>query len=220
MNKEYFIDIHTHQFNPDKEVLSILNVFPEDITEKTLAFSPVSISLHPWYFTEFPANDIKKIKHYSSKPEVVAIGEFGFDKLRGHALDVQLSVFKEMAEISEEVDKVCIIHCVKATDLLLNIRKNQSYRMPWIFHRFTGNLYEAQQLIASGIYLSFGENLLKNNRLQQVFKQIPLSAVFFETDDQNSTIQEIYDFASRLRSVSLSELKSEIQRNFEIIFRR
>ena len=91
----------------------------------------------------------------SGHPESIAIGEAGFDKLRGPSPELQRKVFEEQVAISEELKKPVVIHCVRAWDELLAVHKKLKPKMPWLIHGFRGNTELAAQLLSKGMYLSF-----------------------------------------------------------------
>ena len=71
-------------------------------------------------------------------------------------MDKQLEVFKGQIELSEREEKPLIIHCVKAIDGLLRLRRDLHPKMPWMFHGFRGKPQQLRSLLAAGFYVSFG----------------------------------------------------------------
>lgn len=219
IDESIFINIHTHSLNSHSDELQIYNLFIDANLKESEFPQFVSLSIHPWYFQDFPETEISILKKLALNPSVIAIGEFGFDKLKGADFEIQKKVFAELADIAENSAKPAIIHCVRSTEEILQIRSRKNYCMPWIFHRFSGNQYEATQLTGEGIFLSFGESLIKSEKLQQVFKKLPLEVVFFETDNASVSIKDIYEFAAGLKGISVDELKNMIMLNFNELFK-
>jgi len=120
-------------------------------------------------------------------PVVVAVGEAGLDKLVETPMDIQVEVFKEQAVLAEELRKPLIIHCVKAWDELLIVKKKINPQVQWIIHGFRGNRQLAAQLIAQGFGLSFGRNF-NQEALQIAWPQ----HLFAETDEADITIRDVY----------------------------
>ena len=89
-------------------------------------------------------------------PSVIALGEAGLDKSIDAPLSLQTEVFTEQVKLSEAFRKPLVIHCVKAWDELLAVKKDLNPQMPWVIHGFRGNDILAEQLIRKGLYLSFG----------------------------------------------------------------
>jgi TatD DNase family protein len=212
-----YINIHTH-INSDSDK-SIVNIFPsENQIHQTGNF--FSTGLHPWYID---------IKDYQGKMEIVrnrsknssclAIGETGLDRLAKTDMELQKEILKQHVEIAEEVGKPLIIHCVRAFDELVGIKKNSRSKVPWIVHGFNSNMQVAEKLIREGMVLSFGKALAhKESNANKVLGMVQDHDFFLETDDSKFSIQEIYSFAARIRSISLEELMIMVQRNFEQTF--
>ena len=53
-------------------------------------------------------------------------------------MELQLAVFKEQVKLSEKLGLPLIIHCVKAMDELLAVKKEFRPQQAWIWHGFRG----------------------------------------------------------------------------------
>ena len=120
-----YIDIHTHGAEPVPGIFSVENLMPHETRApsgiKGLAFT---FGIHPWYVNEVNhISLIKTVKEIAGNPFLSAIGEAGFDKLRGPSSDLQKIVFEEQASIAEINKKPLIIHCVRAWDELIASHK-------------------------------------------------------------------------------------------------
>ncbi len=112
-----------------------------------------SAGVHPWYVDDRQWEVLKKrVLH----PRIVLVGEAGLDRLALTPSGIQEDFFIRQIELSEETGKPLIIHCVKAWDELLRIRRIIRPVMPWIIHGFRGKKQLAEQLLGAGLYLSFG----------------------------------------------------------------
>jgi TatD DNase family protein len=153
------------------------------------------------------------------KPEVIAVGETGLDKAVNVPVDLQEAVFQMHLDLADRVRKPVILHCVRAWSEILAIRKSKQTDIPWIFHGFTGKPEAADQLIRKGCYVSFGKALLKPNAvIGTMFRNIALQHVFFETDEMDIPVAEVYKAAAGLKEINLEELKWQIQQNFLTCF--
>ena len=128
-----------------------------------------------------------------------------------------MNIFELQLYIAKRHHMPLIIHCVRAHSDILQFMKNDS-ATTFIFHGFNGNNHTADQLLTHGAMLSFGENLLKSSKLQDVFKAIPNDCIFLETDTKNIGIGDIYNFAADLKSISPDELKQIIFNNLMRVF--
>jgi TatD DNase family protein len=220
-NKNIYINIHSHNdFSHDDE-FSIKNVFADNI-EKAIKISnkKISIGLHPWYINSGnPKKDIITISKFAGHPSVSAIGEAGIDLYRDIPLKIQEKYFIEQIRIAEMADKPLIVHCVKAFNEIIRIRKNSKYSVPWIFHGFNANIQIARQVLMHNVYLSFGSSLLNpKSKSRIVFSEIPDDSFFLETDEADCSIEQIYKSAADIKKISTEKLKSIIMDNFNRCF--
>jgi TatD DNase family protein len=210
-----FVDIHTHQITPN--VISVCNCFPQEITS-FLSQNPshfFSIGLHPWYISSDYLSNIDIIRQYSLHPQVLAIGEAGLDKFSKTDFELQMEVFKQQIEISEQSEKPLIIHSVKSFSELLQLKKTLKPEQKWIIHGFRGNKTLAKQLTESGLYLSFGKNI---ENMQEVVVATNMENMFLETDDRAITIGEVYRQFAMQKGVSLEFIVNQLYINFDIVF--
>ncbi len=142
-----------------------------------------SIGVHPWDAGAF--NEAALVKAASS-PQVKAIGETGIDMLRGPQPEVQEAVFRRHVALSETLGLPLIIHCVKAFDRILAIKRELNPRQPWIIHSFRGKPQQALQLLRAGLHLSLGPHF--NPATARI---IPLDRLHIETDDSSTSLEDV-----------------------------
>lgn len=140
-------DVHTHHSGAHD---AIINLDPGKTPEPGRLYSA---GIHPWYAAD-PAPGFEEL---AARPEVVAIGEAGFDRLRGPAPEVQRRAFERCVAVSERLRKPMILHVVRAFDIILAEKKRLRPSQPWIIHGFRGKPALARQLLEAGFYLSYGE---------------------------------------------------------------
>ncbi|MBN2213406.1 MAG: TatD family hydrolase [Bacteroidales bacterium] len=214
-----FIDIHVHKHYEDNKSVLLINLFPTD-ADKINPARFYSIGLHPWYVNqETLTKDLGTIVQALSNSNVLAIGEAGLDKNIEVPYIDQLKAFEQQLDIAEKYKKPVIIHCVKAYDDILSIRKKSNQSIPWIIHWFNASEQIAVELVKKNCYLSFGKMLFKeNSRAFRVFMNLSLNKVFFETDDTGISISQVYSKAAQVRNISLSALQKHIKNNFNNCF--
>lgn len=143
-----------------------------------------SVGIHPWWTEHADELDVLKagVERLLERPDVVAVGECGIDRLRGASLDVQEDVFRWHIALATAASRPrpLIIHCVRAFDILLRLRKQCSILAdsPWVIHGFRGRPALARQLLDAGLSLSFGRNYNAES-----FALTPPDRRFRETDD-------------------------------------
>lgn len=208
-----YYDIHTHKKAEHPDVTPIVNhVVKEGESGKAREPGYLSCGIHPWYITD-KKKQISLLRQLAAEENVVAIGEAGLDKLAQTPMESQIPVFKEQVLLSESLVKPLIIHCVKAWDELLVLRKEYMPGQAWIVHGFRGNGMLAEQLIRHGLLLSFG----KKFNPDALIKAWP-DRLFAETDEQESGIQETYGRIAESLSVSGELLSAQISENVNKIF--
>lgn len=155
MNVEYLRglvdDFHTHRPLSPR---AIINTVPGQLRPEGYLYS---VGIHPWDSADASQSDFEALLVDAKRPEVVAIGECGIDRLRGPQEALQRSVLIPQLEVAETVGKPVIIHCVRATDVILALRRALHPSVDWIIHGFRGKPETARQLARSGIFISLGE---------------------------------------------------------------
>lgn len=179
-----------------------------------------SVGFHPWHVDSSQRVDsIKQVlEPYLVNKKCVAIGECGLDKLKGPSLDIQLAVFEEHISLAAAYNLPLIIHCVKAFDELVALRKTHPTGK-WIVHGFSKNVETANQLVKYDISLSFGVNLLKHKKSQLAFQATPISHLFLETDMADTQlISDLYAYGALLKSLPLETFEEEIDKQVATYF--
>lgn len=169
-------DTHTHHLRHNAWV----NRSPGDTLTDGYSYS---IGVHPWEADRF---NEKALIEAASNPLVKAIGETGIDMLRGPEPDVQEAVFRRHAELSETLRLPLIIHCVKAYDRIMAIRREIKPEQPWIIHGFRGKPQLARQLLNAGFHISLGPRF--NPETARI---VPGDRLHIETDDSTASIEEV-----------------------------
>jgi len=180
-----------------------------------------SIGIHPWNTNalELSNKEISKILEFHlGKKNCVALGECGLDKLKGADFKKQIELFKLQLELAEKYNKPVIIHCVKAFNELIILRK-KFINGVWISHGFRGKKELALSLERNNINLSFGTHLLHDTQVQKTFCALNIHRIFLETDEQEpSDIYKLMEHAAALKNVSLEAFKQILQNNINQTF--
>ncbi|WP_405608990.1 TatD family hydrolase [Polaribacter sp. Asnod1-A03] len=212
-----FFDVHTHRLSSDKNVVSIVNKYPNS----TDFSRPFSIGIHPWFIKkEKITEDFLILETKLQDKNCYALGECGLDKLATIDFEFQKEVFIKQIQFSEKYQKPLIIHCVKAHQEIIELKKIVKPKQIWILHGFNKSKQLAESCIKIGIVLSFGSAFIKNKKLQETFLALPLSSIVLETDDNEVEIKEVYQKASIIKKMKIDELQKEIKQNFNTIFKK
>ena len=208
-----YYDIHTHKVYKEDNVISIVNHDADD-DASCLDFQQgcYSLGLHPWKLREETWPEaIGFLEQNAAGRNIAAIGECGLDKCCGTPWKLQEKAFIEQILISEKRMKPVIVHCVKAWDEIIALKKMMQPRQAWLIHGFRGNPQQMEQLIKHNLLFSFGE---KYN--EETLKMTPLNRLFLETDDARCSIQSIYEGVATLLKMDLSGLKPQIEENVKL----
>ncbi|MBL0328602.1 MAG: TatD family hydrolase [Bacteroidetes bacterium] len=210
-----YIDVHTHSLK-QSDAIQVYNQAIEDPFQASLC----SVGIHPWYINRDNLNNqLEQLEILLHQKTVIALGECGLDKLIDLPMVTQETVFKAQILLAEKHKKPLIIHCVRAFDDLLRIRKGMNVSVPMIIHGYNNNKEIALQLLKSGCYFSFGKALLNNeSNASKVISLIPSDKLFLETDSSDTTIENIYTAASGLLKLEMDVLKKIISTNFKNVF--
>lgn len=195
-------DLHTHH-HPAEPGSAIVQLSLTDFIP--LPGHYYSVGLHPWYIADDWRVQMAKLAVLALHPQVVMIGEAGMDKKNGSApLEVQMEVFRLHVALSEMLYKPLIVHCVKAMDELLAIRKEMRTTQPWVLHGFRGGVEQWHQLSRAGVLVSLGRYYDAD-----LVKQLPLSQLLLESDD-SYTIDAVYGQVASDVNVNISELRTHV----------
>jgi TatD DNase family protein len=211
-----YIDIHVHGGSPSAGIFILESLmahegkFPVDISGVAYTYG-----IHPWFLNEENHKQlISSVENAVIQPEIIAIGEAGFDRLRGPSPELQRTVFEEQIIISEKILKPVVIHCVRAWDELLAVHKKLRPKMPWLVHGFRGNVELADQLLTKGMFLSIWFEFVLRPESRNILRHLPAERIFLETDGADVDIRSIYNKVSTDLNISVDELKSIILKNF------
>lgn len=205
-----YIDTHTHidgtEFDADRaEVISrakaagVTKMFVPAIDLKSVdtvlrvcrdnsGFAYPMIGLHPEEVKEDWQEQLHAMRQMlqDSHP-FIAIGEVGLDYYwsREYA-DEQLEAFEEQVKWSIETRLPLMIHCRKAQNEMVALLRKYKDQLPGgVFHCFTGNEHEAEELLQFDRFvLGIGGVLtFKKSHLPEVLPAVvPLDRIVIETD--------------------------------------
>lgn len=205
-----FIDTHTHldgtEFDADRDEVmeraraaGVSKVFLPAIDLKSVetvlavsrkyeGYAYPMIGLHPEEVGADWENVLQRMREYivPGNP-FIAIGEVGLDFYwtRDNERE-QLAAFERQVEWSVETRLPLMIHCRKAQNEMVAVMRRYHNELPGgVFHCFTGNEKEAEQLLDfHNFVLGIGGVLtFKKSHLPEVLPaSVPLSRIVLETD--------------------------------------
>lgn len=203
-----FFDFHHHKKNIPNGIYNLnIEQIPLDV--------PYSIGIHP---KDIDVNNLdnqfKWMRNMISE-NCFAIGECGLDSFAETEEKIQEEVFLRQIRFANEVKKPIIIHCVRKFYEVISFKKYAE--QPMIIHGFNKKERIAEDLLKNNFYLSFGKAVLYNLSLQNTLKITPLDKIFLETDNDDFSIEELYEKVSEIKGISLENLNKQISKNLETI---
>jgi TatD DNase family protein len=220
--KDCFINVHSHFLRPSSSThINVYNHFIQDpvVPAKDMLFS---VGLHPWHLNLFSKKILKeKLLEIGATKHCCFIGETGLDKLRGGLIEEQKEIFLIHIDVAEELKKPLIIHNVKCSDILIDIKKKYKPQQPWIFHGFNQKKSVANELIKQNCWLSFGRALFnKQSPAYDSFFFVSEERWLLETDDESEiSIEEIYARAGEIKKISVEKIIEISNKNFNSLFK-
>lgn len=206
------LDIHTHHCSAIAGE-SIQQIDPTH-------FVPIegryyAAGIHPWQVAQANEAAWLALDEAVQHPAVLAIGEAGLDRLATTPMSMQETAFIRHILLSETVRKPLVIHCVKAFNELVVLKRRYRPSMPWIVHGFRNNLHIARLLIHEEIYVSLGEKYQK-----EVLLHLPPTRLLTETDESNCPIEKVIAHVATDLGIASSALCRQIDENARNIFFR
>ncbi len=211
-----FIDFHSHRAEGEEHTLTIKNLFAgEEVPVSVTPGIYFSAGIHPWYLSEENAAKLlAALKNCLVHPNVIAVGEAGFDRLKGPPENIQYDVFICQARLAEEFNKPVVIHAVRSWDILRKAKKEVNPSVKWIIHGFRGKAQLASDLVSEGFMISLGVEGIS----PEVVEAAGLQNILLETDDSGRSISSVYSHFAGISGVKLNELIDRLKDNFNSCF--
>lgn len=143
------------------------------------------MGLHPCSVKENYKAEMSVIETEFSKRKFYAVGEIGLDFYWDKTfIREQEEVFIRQLHLAHEMNRPVVIHSRESVDRIIEIIHQQKHIIiKGIFHCFSGNEKQADEIIKMGMYLGIGGVLtFKNSGLDKVMEKIPLSHCVLESD--------------------------------------
>ena len=144
------------------------------------------IGLHPTDVKkESYQEELERLKVHIENPNVVGIGEIGMDLYWDkETIEEQKEAFRVQLAWARQCQHPLSLHVrdayAEAYEILNDFRQND---LKGVMHCFSGGIQEALWATRFGFYLGIGGVVtFKNNKLQNVIKEIGLSHLVLETD--------------------------------------
>lgn len=197
-----------------------------------------TIGIHPHDVDSLTAQDYKALERlYRDNSALVhAVGEIGLDYYRHYATATnQKRHFRRQLDIAHDWGLPVVIHNRDADDDLLEILSQaKPLDHGGVMHCFSGDMGLAEKVLDLGLKISLtGVITFKNSeRLHEVARTIPLTAMVLETDgpflapqpfrgkrNEPAMVALVAKKIADLRHVDISEVARQTTKNAETLFR-
>ena len=176
-------DFHTH--DPAAAGKALVSA------ERPVPGKLVSLEVHPWRidagFPGLPADFAARLA------ECAALGEVGYDKLRGDAAR-QLELLPELLDLAARLGKPVVLHLVRPTEAVFSVLDR--YPLKYLVHGFRGKAEKLAQLLDKGYFVSLGSRALGDPGAAEFLKKRGLAHIGFETDAGGEDIRDVLKLAA------------------------
>jgi TatD DNase family protein len=211
------IDFHTHRIRQSPTIIEVVSLH-HDQADRPFRYH--TRGFHPWWTDQNLTQEQLELleKSFTQNDDCLGIGECGLDNLKGSNIELQEEIFVQQLLLANKLNAPIIVHCVRAFDRLLRLRKKYG-QTQWVVHGFVRNKILAYQALDAGLYLSLAPHRTMALPFIETLQAIPLDRLFIETDsDPSLDIIERYRIFAELKSLSLHDLESQILTNFNLFF--
>lgn len=177
-----------------------------------------------------PADDSPQVS------DLIAIGEIGLDYYWSREFEQeQLEAFEEQVKWSVETRLPLMIHCRKAQNEMVHLLRQYQKDLPGgVFHCFTGNQKEAEELLSFDNFVLGigGVSTFKSSHLREDLPAaVPMNRIILETDspymapvpyrgkrNESAFVIEVLKTLAKAYGVSEEEFAEQTNKNVESVF--
>ena len=193
---------------------------------------------HPHNADHYSPDIEKGLLQFIADSGAVGLGEAGLDFFYNLSIpENQIKVFKRQIAIAKELRLPLVIHSREAEPLVLQIIEESSFDLPVVFHCYTGNMKDAEEILKRGYYISISGIVTfrqkKTDYLRDIAKMLPMDRFFTETDSPYLSpepfrgevntplrVQYVAEKIAELKGIPVPEVTEAVIRNFEKLFIR
>ncbi|MFY9310116.1 MAG: TatD family hydrolase [Bacteroidia bacterium] len=168
--------------NIDSDSIPLMYQVEKEFPENCFAM----IGLHPCSINATVQHELQVMRHWLTRRKFVAIGEIGIDLYWDKTfIQQQQDAFRAQINLAKQYGLPYVIHSRNSFDEVMEIvNEFKSDNIKAIFHCFSGNVQQAEEVIAAGDFkLGIGGVVtFKNSGLDKVVEAIDLKNIVLETD--------------------------------------
>lgn len=193
------------------------------------------IGLHPEEVKADWKNQLAELRKMQIS-DFIAIGEIGLDYYWSREFEQeQLEAFEEQVKWSVETRLPLMIHCRKAQNEMVHLLRQYQKDLPGgVFHCFTGNQKEAEELLSFDNFVLGigGVSTFKSSHLREDLPAaVPMNRIILETDspymapvpyrgkrNESAFVIEVLKTLAKAYGVSEEEFAEQTNKNVESVF--
>ena len=172
----------------------------------------------------------------AQRNDFIAVGEVGLDYYWSREFEQeQLEAFEEQVKWSVETRLPLMIHCRKAQNEMVHLLRQYQKDLPGgVFHCFTGNQKEAEELLSFDSFVLGigGVSTFKSSHLREDLPAaVPMNRIILETDspymapvpyrgkrNESAFVIEVLKTLAKAYGVSEEEFAEQTNKNVESVF--
>lgn len=201
--------------------------------EKPLEYLSM-MGVHPCSVKENYRDELKIARDYLGKRPFKAVGEIGLDFYWDKTFsDQQYAAFHEQIEWALHFDIPIAIHSRNSTNECIKVvTEHQQGKLKGVFHCFSGDATQAQQVIDLGFYLGIGGVVtFKNSGLDKVLEDVSMINIVIETDapylapvpfrgkrNEPAYLKYVVERIASIKNISIDEVAEITTVNAEELF--
>lgn len=170
-----------------------------------------ALGIHPYFLANFDNSHFQLLDEYlATEKGVVAVGEFGLDKMVDFPFEQQLHICKQQLVLAKQYDLPVILHCRKAHNELIQLLQQVKLPRGGVIHGFSGSTQLAMQYIKLGFKLGIGGVITypRAGKTRQAVSELPLASLLLETDSPDMPIKGCQGV--RNEPVNITEVLQEL----------
>ncbi len=203
------------------------------------------MGLHPCSVNANSQQDLETIKHHLFNEPFIAVGEIGLDyywdvtffREQQDAFRTQVAWAKELklpvAIHSRDAQKKNVIPVSAFNDIIEILNEMKDETLKGVFHCFTGNLEDAEKIIALGFYMGIGGVVTYPNAesLREAIRSVDLKHFILETDapylapvphrgkrNESGYVRLVAEKIAEIKGVDINEVAEITGRNAAELF--
>ena len=192
------------------------------------------MGLHPCSVKENYKEELSVVRNWLDQRSFCAVGEIGIDLYWDKTFfEQQKEAFLMQVEWAKELEIPIVIHSRESIAIIIELLKPlKDHRLRGIFHCFTGDIRQAQEIIDLGFLMGIGGVLtFKKAGLDKTLADIDLEHLVLETDapylaptpyrgkrNESAYVRLVAEKLATVKNKSLEEIAEVTTKNAERLF--